>query len=69
MIIFPFLNLFYCIYFSDLPDMTDEYIDLSVYALKTGLLYLAHSRFALHPYNSFTVRMFLDATLLLFVAD
>ena len=30
---------FYCISsdFSDLPDMTDEYIDVSVYAL-TGLL-------------------------------
>ena len=34
--------------FSDLPDMTDEYIDLSVYAL-TGLLsYIMYST----TYNS-----------------
>ena len=35
---------FYCISsdFSDLPDMTDEYIDLSVYALTGWLLYILH---------------------------
>ena len=39
-----FLNIFYCISsdFSDLPDMTDEYIDLSVYALTGWLLYILH---------------------------
>ena len=35
---------FYCISsdFSDLPDMTDEYIDLSVYVLTGWLLYILH---------------------------
>ena len=37
-----FFRYFYCISsdFSDLPDMTDEYIDLSVYALTGWLLYI-----------------------------
>ena len=39
-----FKKYFYCISsdFSDLPDMTDEYIDLSVYALTGWLLYILH---------------------------
>ena len=39
-----FYKYFYCISsdFSDLPDMTDEYIDLSVYALTGWLLYILH---------------------------
>ena len=39
-----FFKSFYCISsdFSDLPDMTDEYIDLSVYALTGWLLYILH---------------------------
>ena len=39
-----FLNIFFCISsdFSDLPDMTDEYIDLSVYAPTGWLLYILH---------------------------
>ena len=38
---FFFFKYFYCVSsdFSDLPDMTDEYIDLSVYALTGWLLY------------------------------
>ena len=42
--IFFFFNICYCISsdFSDLPDMTDEYIDLSVYALTGWLLYIFH---------------------------
>ena len=41
---FFFFNIFYCISsdLSDLPDMTDEYIDLSVYALTGWLLYILH---------------------------
>ena len=41
---FFFFKYFYCIPsdFSDLPDMTDEYIDLSVYALTGWLLYILH---------------------------
>ena len=41
---FLFFKYFYCISsdFSDLPDMTDEYIDLSVYALTGWLLYILH---------------------------
>ena len=41
---FFFFKYFYCISsdFSDLPDMTDEYIDLSVYALTGWLLYILH---------------------------
>ena len=38
------INIYVCmyvyIYFSDLPDMTDEYIDLSEYALTGFLLYV-----------------------------
>ena len=43
-VFFLFLKYFYCISsdFSDLPDMTDEYIDLSVYALTGWLLYILH---------------------------
>ena len=39
---FSFLKYFYCIPsdFSDLPDMTDEYVDLAVCALTAFLLYL-----------------------------
>ena len=39
-----FLKYFYCISsdFSDLPDMTDEYLDVSVYALTGWLLYILH---------------------------
>ena len=39
-----FFKYLYCISsdFSDLPDMTDEYIDLSVYALTGWLLYILH---------------------------
>ena len=39
-----FLKIFYCISsdFSGLPDMTDEYIDLSVYALTGWLLYVLY---------------------------
>ena len=42
--LFVFFKYFYCISsdFSDLPDMTDEYIDLSVYALTGWLLYILH---------------------------
>ena len=41
---FDFFSFFYCISsdFSDLPDMTDEYIDLSVYALTGWLLYVLY---------------------------
>ena len=41
---FVFFKYFYRISldFSDLPDMTDEYIDLSVYALTGWLLYILH---------------------------
>ena len=44
MFFFVFFKYFYCISsdFSDLPDMTDEYIDLSVYALTGWLLYILH---------------------------
>ena len=43
-IFFFFFFLLNCISsdFSDLPDMTDEYIDLSVYALTGWLLYILH---------------------------
>ena len=39
-----FFKYFYCISsdFSDMTDMTDEYIDLSVYALNGWLLYILH---------------------------
>ena len=39
-----FKKYFHCISsdFSDLPDMTDEYIDLSVYVLTGWLLYILH---------------------------
>ena len=42
--LFFFFKYFYCISsdFSDLPDMTDEHIDLSVYALTDWLLYILH---------------------------
>ena len=42
--IYIFFKYLYCISsdFSDLPDMTDEYIDLSVYALTGWLLYIVH---------------------------
>ena len=40
--LFCFFKYLYCISsdISDLPDMTDEYIDLPVYALTGWLLYI-----------------------------